>query len=228
MKNLVIAVVGLAVVLVVVFFFSKYTSKNDLALPSPIAVGSPQPSIISKDATHEANQSMTDNKQPFPLLSKEQIDGKRAIIKTSKGDIVFEFYTDAPIAASNFIYLANKGFYNGLIFHSVIKGFMIQGGDPNGNGNGGPGYKFQDELNPDSLSYKKGYIRGAVAMANAGPNTNGSQFFIMHEDYELPHNYTIFGHVVSGQDVVDAIANSQVGQKDKPLEPIVMEKVTID
>lgn len=149
-------------------------------------------------------------------------------LETNYGKIVFETYdTDAPNTVNNFVTLANKGYYNGLTFHRVIKGFMIQGGDPNGNGTGGPGYQFADELNPNTASYKAGYKKGVVAMANAGPNTNGSQFFIMHQDYPLPNNYTIFGKVVEGQDVVDKIANVQVGANDKPVSPVTMIKVIV-
>ena len=149
-------------------------------------------------------------------------------IDTNYGTIVFETYdADAPNTVANFIKLAEKGFYNGVIFHRVIKGFMIQGGDPTGTGTGGPGYTFADELNPDTSSYKAGYKKGVVAMANAGPNTNGSQFFIMAADYPLPNNYTIFGKVVSGQDVVDTIDNVQTGANDKPVTPVVMKSVTV-
>ncbi len=149
-------------------------------------------------------------------------------IETNKGTIVIETYdNDAPKTVANFISLANKGFYNNLIFHRVIEGFMIQGGDPTGTGTGGPGYKFADELNPDTDSYKAGYVRGVVAMANAGPNTNGSQFFIMHKDTPLPHSYSIFGKVISGIDVVDAIATTPVNGSDKPLQDVVMKKVTV-
>lgn len=227
MKNLVIAVLGLVLVLIFVFFFSKYKSKNDLTIPNQVSVGSPKPSIITKATSNEATQTPM-NQTPFTILSKEEIAKKKATIKTSDGDIVFEFYSDAPIAASNFIALANKGFYDGLIFHRVIKGFMIQGGDPKGNGTGGPGYSFKDELDATTISYQKGYVRGVVAMANAGPNTNGSQFFIVHQDYQLPHSYTIFGHAISGLDVIDKIANSQVDQSDKPLQPVTIEKVTVE
>ncbi|MSU45483.1 MAG: peptidylprolyl isomerase [Candidatus Zambryskibacteria bacterium] len=147
-------------------------------------------------------------------------------IETNYGKIVFETYnSDAPKTVENFTTLANKGFYNGLIFHRVIPGFMIQGGDPQGTGMGGPGYKFADELNPNTASYKAGYKKGVVAMANSGPNTNGSQFFIMTEDYPLPNNYTIFGKVVSGQDVVDKIANVKTGPGDKPVSPVIMKTV---
>ena len=149
-------------------------------------------------------------------------------IETSKGPIVFTTYdADAPETVKNFIALAQKGFYNGLIFHRVIKDFMIQGGDPTGTGSGGPGYSFADELRPDTESYKAGYVRGTVAMANAGPNTNGSQFFIMHKDKPLPHNYTIFGKVVSGMETVDAIAGSPTGAGDRPIAAISMTKITV-
>ena len=149
-------------------------------------------------------------------------------IETNKGTIVFETYdNDAPKTVASFISLANKGFYNGLIFHRVIEGFMIQGGDPTGTGTGGPGYKFADELNPATDSYKAGYVRGVVAMANAGPNTNGSQFFIMQKDTPLPHSYSIFGKVISGMDVVDAIAATPVNGMDKPTTDVVMTKVTV-
>ncbi len=155
---------------------------------------------------------------------------KRDIItmETNKGTIVIEMYNeDAPKTVENFVTLAKKGFYNNVTFHRVIKDFMIQGGDPTGTGGGGPGYKFADELNPNTESYKNGYKKGVVAMANAGPNTNGSQFFIMHQDYPLPNAYTIFGHVTQGQDVVDAIANVQTGANDRPVEPVVMKSVTV-
>lgn len=149
-------------------------------------------------------------------------------IKTNQGEIKFETYdADAPNTVKNFIDLASKGYYNGVIFHRVIDGFMIQGGDPTGTGMGGPGYKFADELNPATESYKNGYQQGVVAMANSGPNTNGSQFFIMVADYPLPNNYTIFGKVVSGQEVANAIAQVPKDGRDKPLSPVVMESVTV-
>lgn len=150
----------------------------------------------------------------FPgVLGASEIANKTATIKTAKGDIKIEFYPeDAPKTVSNFIFLAGKGFFDGLTFHRREEGFVIQGGDPNGNGTGGPGYQFEDE------PVNKSYVRGVVAMANSGPDTNGSQFFIMLADNAtLPKNYTIFGKVISGMEVVDKIA---VGDK--------MEKVTIN
>ena len=143
----------------------------------------------------------------FPgKLSEQEITGKQIRIKTDKGDIVFDLFADtAPLTVSNFVYLTKGGYYNGLTFHRREEGFVIQGGDPNGNGTGGPGYKFADEL-----SDKYSYDRGIVAMANAGPSTNGSQFFIMLKDTPLPKAYSIFGRVTSGLDVVDKI---KVGDK---------------
>jgi cyclophilin family peptidyl-prolyl cis-trans isomerase len=148
----------------------------------------------------------------FPgVLPPTELVGKKAVLKTAKGTIEFEIFSEAPNAASNFIFLSREGFYDGLTFHRVVPDFVIQGGDPVGNGTGGPGYRFEDE--PVTRKYDK----GIVAMANAGPDTNGSQFFIMLKDTpNLPPAYTIFGKVIVGQEVVDKIA---VGD--------VIEKVTI-
>ena len=157
---------------------------------------------------------------------------RTAVIQTNKGTIHFELLeSDAPKTTDNFIKLAQRGYYDGIIFHRVIKGFMIQGGDPTGTGRGGEsaaGGKFNDEINSSSQVYKTGYKAGTVAMANAGPNTNGSQFFIMHVDYALPPNYTIFGRVTDGQDVVNAIATAQTDRNDRPVGEVKMEKVTIE
>lgn len=160
-------------------------------------------------------------------------DSTRATISTTNGDIVIKFYrTDAPKAVENFIGLAKKGYYDGIIFHRVIKGFMNQTGDPTGTGTGGEsffGSSFSDELDANSPSGKRGYKDGVVAMANSGPNTNGSQFFIMAADYDLPHNYTIFGEVVAGAEVVDAINSVPTSgpPNNKPLEEVKMTKVTV-
>ncbi|MDE2001072.1 MAG: peptidylprolyl isomerase [Patescibacteria group bacterium] len=157
-------------------------------------------------------------------------------MKTSFGNIQLELYPkDAPKTVQNFLTLTQKGFYDGTKFHRVIPGFMIQGGDPNSKDNdwsndgmGGPGYTFADELNPQTPSYQQGYTRGTLAMANAGPNTNGSQFFIMQADQALPHNYTIFGHVLSGMDVVDQIVNLPRNQNDHPTVDAVIRSVTVE
>ncbi|HEX9543860.1 MAG TPA: peptidylprolyl isomerase [Pyrinomonadaceae bacterium] len=157
---------------------------------------------------------------------------RTATIQTNKGTIRVElFESDAPKTTENFITLAEKGYYDGVIFHRVIKGFMIQGGDPTGTGRGGEsawGGRFNDEIDAASAVYQRGYKKGTVAMANAGPNTNGSQFFIMHADYPLPPSYTIFGRVIDGLDIVDAIATSQTDRNDKPTSEVKMERVTIE
>jgi len=157
---------------------------------------------------------------------------RTAVIETNKGTIKFELLEeDAPKTTENFRLLAEKGYYDGVIFHRVIKNFMIQGGDPLGEGYGGEsawGGKFDDEINRGSDLYLGAYNKGTVAMANSGPNTNGSQFFIMHIDYPLPPLYTKFGQVTEGQEVIDAIAESAVNARDKPIEQIVMEKVYIE
>jgi cyclophilin family peptidyl-prolyl cis-trans isomerase len=155
-----------------------------------------------------------------------------AVLQTNKGTIRFELLEDvAPKTAENFRLLAERGYYNGIIFHRVIKGFMIQGGDPTGTGSGGEsawGGSFRDEIDPSSPVYQRGYKAGTVAMANRGPHTNGSQFFIMHSDHSLPPSYTIFGRVTEGQDVVNAIATTQTDRNDRPLSEVKMEQVTIE
>ena len=162
--------------------------------------------------------------------------GLHAVIETDKGEVEVELLTaDAPMAVENFRLLAEHGYYDGLKFHRVIKGFMIQGGDPAGDGTGGEsawGESFADEINPDSPLYRNGYQRGLVAMANSGPNTNGSQFFIMHDTYPLPPNYVIFGRVTRGMDAVDAIAETPTtrgpdGEMSQPATPPIIKKVTI-
>jgi cyclophilin family peptidyl-prolyl cis-trans isomerase len=157
---------------------------------------------------------------------------RTAVIQTNMGTIRFELLEeDAPKTTENFRLLAERGYYDGVGFHRIIKGFMIQGGDPDGTGRGGAsawGGRFNDEIDRSSPLYQGRYEAGTVAMANAGPNTNGSQFFIMHVDYPLPPSYTKFGRVTEGQDVVNAIATTPTGPGDKPLNPVTMEKVTIE
>jgi cyclophilin family peptidyl-prolyl cis-trans isomerase len=182
--------------------------------------------ISNPNNSQEVNQAI--DYQNIESNMESSTTNHLVTIKTNLGEIKFETYdTDVPNTVANFIKLANEGFYNGVIFHRVIDGFMIQGGDPTGTGTGGPGYKFADELNPATPSYQAGYQKGVVAMANAGPNTNGSQFFIMVADYPLPNNYTIFGRVVEGQAVADQIAKVAKDSADKPLSPVVMEAVTV-
>lgn len=155
-----------------------------------------------------------------------------AVIETNLGTIRFELLEqDAPKTTENFRLLAEKNYYDGVIFHRVIKNFMIQGGDPLGLGYGGEsawGGTFNDEINAATELYRTGYQPGVVAMANRGPNTNSSQFFIMHRANALPPAYTIFGRVIEGQDVVDKIANTSVNHNDKPITPVTMNKVTVE
>lgn len=186
------------------------------------------------------NDNKTEVKTPNNIMPIKNL-AHRITFQTNKGEIQFETYdADAPKTVENFLKLAQQGFYDGLTFHRVIDGFMIQGGDPNCSsvsspqasagpcGTGGPGYKFEDELNPETESYKTGYRKGMVAMANAGPNTNGSQFFIMLKDNPLlRHDYTIFGKVVTGQDVVDAIGIVKTGAGDRPIAPVIIEKAIV-
>ena len=157
-----------------------------------------------------------------PQLTIDPAHTYSATIDTSAGVMTAElFAAEAPKTVNNFVFLARDGYYEGVIFHRVIPGFMIQGGDPTGTGRGGPGYRFDDE------PVTRRYNRGILAMANAGPNTNGSQFFVMHADYGLPPNYTIFGRLTAGEDVLDKIASAQTGAQDRPVAPVTINKVTI-
>jgi cyclophilin family peptidyl-prolyl cis-trans isomerase len=161
-----------------------------------------------------------------------------AVIETEKGAIEIELLpNDAPKTVENFRLLTERGYFNGLKFHRIVKDFMLQTGDPLGTGKGGEsawGKPFDDEIQKSSPLYKlgAGYVRGIVAMANAGPNTNASQFFILQKDYPLPPNYTIFGRVIKGIEVVDALAETPTkrgfdGMMSQPLTPPIMQKVTI-
>jgi cyclophilin family peptidyl-prolyl cis-trans isomerase len=147
-----------------------------------------------------------------------------ATLHTSSGPITISFFDeDAPKTVENFRKLAGDGFYDGLIFHRVIKDFMIQGGCPEGTGTGGPGYTFEDEINEHKI------VRGALAMANAGPNTNGSQFFIVTTDAApwLDGKHTVFGEVTGGMETVDAIEGTETGPGDSPAQPQVIERVEL-
>ena len=178
---------------------------------------------------NKGESTMSDEKvySSMPEMIIDQNKSYTAVIQTSMGDLTVEFFSDtAPVTVNNFVSLSNDGYYDNIIFHRVISGFMIQGGDPSGTGHGEygkfPGYTFEDELNN-----QQPYEKGILAMANAGPNTNGSQFFIMHVDYPLPYQYTIFGKVTDGLDVIDTIASVQTAEGDKPVEDVVILGVTI-
>ena len=180
--------------------------------------------------TNEQEGDVLSNNKVYDSMPEMNIDISRkytAVIKTSMGDMSVDFFTeDAPMTVNNFINLSRDGYYDNVIFHRVISGFMIQGGDPSGTGHGEmgkyPGYKFEDELNN-----QRSYEKGILAMANAGPDTNGSQFFIMHVDYPLPYQYTIFGLVTEGLDIIDKIASVETGDGDKPVNDVVIESIEI-
>ena len=180
--------------------------------------------------TNEQEGDVLSNNKVYDSMPEMNIDISKkytAVIKTSMGDMSIEFFTeDAPLTVNNFVNLSLDGYYDNVIFHRVISGFMIQGGDPSGTGHGEmgkfPGYKFEDELNN-----QRSYDKGILAMANAGPDTNGSQFFIMHVDYPLPYQYTIFGFVTEGLEVIDKIASVETGDGDKPINDVVIETIEV-
>lgn len=185
-----------------------------------LAPATPESSTPTPLETPEQTQTEPMSQYTFPGVLPEEETKVRVRVATAQGDIVLELLPEeGPNAASNFVYLVKEGFYNGLTFHRREEGFVIQGGDPLGNGTGGPGYQFADDTvraeNPQIKPFAQDdrfvlYTRGTLAMANAGPNTNGSQFFIMLDEKPLPPNYSIFGRVVEGMDVVDKI---QIGDK---------------
>jgi len=208
-KFLIILIIA---VVAVSFFIYKDRTSDDLA-------------IDNKDETNVES----DEKQ-WEFAPEMQIDQSKtyiATMKTNKGDIKFKlFASETPFTVNNFIFLSREGFYDDVIFHRVIKDFMIQGGDPTGTGTGGPGYSFSDE------AIIRDYTRGTLAMANAGPNTNGSQFFIMHKDLALPRSYVIFGEVIEGIETVDKITEvevqaSSMGELSSPVDEIKIESIKI-
>ncbi|WP_440955546.1 peptidylprolyl isomerase [Methanosarcina sp. Mfa9] len=149
--------------------------------------------------------------------------GKKAILHTNMGDITIELYGDMPITAGNFAKLVSEGFYDGIIFHRVIDGFMLQGGDPTGTGMGGPGYEIPDEFTKNNRN-----DRGTISMANAGPNTGGSQFFInLVDNNHLNRGHPVFGKVVEGMDVVDKIGKVKTGRNDRPTKEVKIEKAEL-
>lgn len=186
-------------------------------------------SCWTSDQIMEGDDTLGKQYAQAPAMRVDPAKTYMATLETNKGTITVEFFPgDAPNTVNNFVCLAEDGYFDETPFHRIVKGFVIQGGDPTGTGSGGPGYKFNDE--PVSRDYE----RGTLAMANAGPNTNGSQFFVVLDDLrgKLPKNYTIFGKVTEGLDIVDAIANTPTsvgrsGEKSTPDEPIILKRVTV-
>lgn len=223
---------GMILAVLLVFFLSKSNSSISNTQEFQATEGSPTQNADATDGTESGtiDEPQTLGKKTMKTPPAMQIDQSKsysAILKTSEGDITISFNAvQTPITVNNFVSLARDGFYDGTIFHRVIDGFMVQGGDPEGTGAGGPGYQFDDE------PFQGEYTRGTVAMANAGPDTNGSQFFIMHQDYPLPKNYVIFGQVTDGLDVVDIIATAETtsgmsGENSTPVDPVMVEQVQI-
>lgn len=213
--------IGIGIVILIVagiVFFSKPTTTPQPQTGQPLAE---TPTTVMKQKQYTSAPAMT-------------IDPKKtytATITTDKGTMTVKlFASEDPITVNNFVFLSREGLYTNTIFHRVIKGFMIQGGDPQGTGMGGPGYTFADE------PITRPYTRGTIAMANSGPNTNGSQFFIMHADYNLPKQYVIFGAIDPSDSAsfatLDAIASSAVtdsgtGETSKPVTPTVLQSISI-
>lgn len=243
MNKLILSVAAVISVIVAIvaggFYFARQPKGENMnsTKPTPTSEASsvqgfstietPAPSTTSAQNT---TPGPTTYPKTFATPPAMQIDVNKsytATLHTTAGDIVIALDAKAtPVTVNNFVFLAGQHFYDNTIFHRVIKGFMIQGGDPQGDGTGGPGYRFNDE------PVTGDYTRGTVAMANAGPNTNGSQFFIMHADYGLPKNYVIFGHVTEGLDAVDKIAEAPVtmsasGEDSKPVTPVTVTSVDI-
>lgn len=216
-----ILLAGIVVVGFAVYLFTSDPAEQETNTNTPTPAG----------ATSNTNPSvppidMKQYTQAPEMILKAGVD-YQARLKTNKGDIVIDLHeSETPITVNNFVFLAQDGFYTDVPIHRVISGFMLQSGDPTGTGTGTPGYRFNDE------PFNGEYTRGTVAMANSGANTNGSQFFIMHQDYPLPPSYVIFGNVIDGLDVVDAIAETPVqanmyGEASVPTETLTIESIEI-
>jgi cyclophilin family peptidyl-prolyl cis-trans isomerase len=203
----ILLIVAVAFLSFFVFESFQNAPKREVASPTP----APTNIVEEEESKSPPNMAIDQNKE------------YQAVLTTTEGKITIKLNAkQTPITVNNFVYLARSGFYNGTVFHRTINGFMIQGGDPLGTGGGGPGYTFDDE------PFEGEYTRGTVAMANSGPNTNGSQFFIMHQQTPLPKDYVIFGEVTSGLDVVDKIATAPVKPStDTPASPVTIKSVVI-
>jgi peptidylprolyl isomerase len=193
-------------------FIAGCTSAPQSQQPTSTVSGQVTTAVTTAAATVASTQNTTGTS------SAANLTGKKAVLHTSMGDITIQLYGDMPITTGNFEKLVQKGYYNNLTFHRVIDGFMIQGGDPKGDGTGGPGYVIPDEFTDHNRN-----DRGTIAMANAGPNTGGSQFFInLVNNNALDKKHPAFGKVVSGMDVVDAIGKVKTGTNNRPVQPVTI------
>ena len=197
-------------------------------IPTPRIADTPTPPVIGTPTPQREESASGRIVRQYAAPPQMTIDTEgdyTADIQTNQGTISVELFAeDAPITVNNFVFLAQQGFYDGVVFHRVIPQFMIQGGDPTGTGGGGPGYRFQDEIAP-SLSFDSA---GILAMANAGPNTNGSQFFItVAATPHLTGGHTIFGKVIAGQEIADAISTARADRNNRPMEEVVIQHIEI-
>ncbi len=229
-----IAVILMMVALIggLIFFSRNNNSNNNQTNTDGSQLSNLETKKVPESTQSSASKVSNNMNNKFTKAPENILDPKKdyqAVLHTSKGDIKLDlFEKKTPVTVNNFVFLAKEAFYNNVVFHRIIKDFMIQSGDPLGTGTGGPGYSFADE------KFDGEYVRGTLAMANAGPNTNGSQFFIMHKDTPLPKNYVIFGNIMDNDSlkVLDAIAESQVttsptGERSKPIDKITINSVEI-
>lgn len=219
-----IAILTILLLLVIgAMFIRSQSEKGSLTSDSGMKLSDVEIEQQDKDSGKGGDNTMTDTAKA-PAMEIDEKAQYSAVLKTSMGSMTVKLYAqDTPMTVNNFVVLAEKGFYNGTIFHRIIEDFMIQGGDPDGVGTGGPGYRFADEITPMEFDGP-----GILAMANSGPDTNGSQFFITHAPTPwLNGKHTIFGKVTEGMDVLNAIATVDVGPNDKPLKDVILETVTI-
>lgn len=225
----VIILTGILIIVALKPFGLEKPTRTDLTLTNKQNSNQPTTNQADTNQPQSPKQRKQPNMQqpkqlPQPDMIIDTSKEYQALIQTNRGDIKVELYaSDTPKTVNNFVYLAQNNFYQGTIFHRVIKDFMIQGGDPTGTGMGGPGYKFEDEDSSNKL------VKGSLAMANSGPDTNGSQFFIVTTESTpwLDGKHTNFGQVIEGMDVVEKIAQVKTGAQDKPIEPVVIEGVEI-
>lgn len=230
-RVIIISTIILAIIIVLALILDKPSASQNNSLTSTDNY-SQSPSTINNNQNEPKDNNNLINNQNTNMdnNNNEKQNYSLVTLNTNYGDITFELSKDKPKTTENFIKLANSGFYNGVKFHRVINGFMIQTGDPLSKddsqkslwGTGGPGYKFTDEL-----TGKETYNIGTVAMANSGPDTNGSQFFIMTSNTPLPPSYTVFGKVITGQDIANQISSVETDSSDRPIKDVIINSVDL-